>query len=747
MKTKWFIGAISASLGVTLLSSNTSHVDARGTSEKVIRVSLPHMSPAMAAMEDTFKDWTPRAELPGIKPFEVKLRAEHSSTSIMQMIRTPEPARAIAAKDWLIAVPIGGRLAMKLVPKALPVPLKQIEVAQLKGLTLRQTVFTPTPSAVKAEPIKRDAVDASPAQIRGVVGMLASQDWRQPSFKDRAETLIQKEVSERKAQGNTRQLGGIFVAGQPAATPPTNSGNLYSSQPGQGASPSRGAPALPIPSEPAATISWAKPDDKNHGQATLSGSIEIVSGLAITDKAQHIVIFRELEGLAIEKAQVWMNVGKFEVAARSLRGRLVGQLRGPKNEILGQGEINLSSLTPNADSTRIENLKMKISPVVDGARIDVVSAHSYGGHVETVPSAKVWMMGATQPLKPDADHRYFSEGGLQPGSSFVAQAIADNHWGTLVVGVSRQDTRAQLFPNKLIDALLNLTLGADRALADKSGVIWGRITKNGQPVTGARVEMAGDSRRAAVFFNSLLLPDRYADSTGENGAFAFVWATPGIQSVRVIYQGQSYPAQVIPVESNHVSYLEFDLGEPDSVPLEMVDPIDGSKEINAILRLAGDETAQVEVQGRGRLSLPAGPGLMMLEGDAGEQYELMRYSAPRNSKFMHLPVVRRDWLLSLAARRRINMDTEVGTVVGFAMNDDFIVRLEGADEGDAEPVIVYFDTQGQALFAEEGVAGGGFAIFNVPSGLRTVSISTKSSRQLFTQVVIAAPEVVNAVVK
>lgn len=702
----------------------------------------------MAALEDSYKNWVPEINRPPSKRTEVRLSADENAVGILRIIRAVEPRHDIALRKWLATIPLGGRIAMKAPSPVAPTPTQVVAAAepvtQLKGLVIRGPNPTLEAKAVvKVQPVPVGAVEATPAQARAVVDLLASGDWRQPTFKDRADSLIQKEIENQKPDDGTRRLSGgtIFVAGTP---PPTSGSGPLFSAPAAGSS---RVPATPS-NEPAPSISWARPDDVHRGQATLSGSIQIANGLALTEPTQNIVIFRELEGLAIEKAQVWMNDGRFEIATRSVRGRLIGQLRDARGSVLGQGEIKLSSLVPKADSMRIENLKMVLTPAVEGARVEVVSARSFGNHVETVPGAKVWMMGASAPLKTDQERRFHFEGGLRPGSSFVAQAGADNHWGTLVVGVARQETRAQLFPNKLMDALLNLTLGADRTLAEKSGVIWGRITKNGEPLSGARVEMAGDHRRDPVFFNSLLLPDRYTGTTSENGAFAFVWVTSGIQSVRVIYQGRSYPAQIVPVEAGNVSYLEFDLGEPDMVPLEMFDPIDGSLEVQAMLRLAGDETSEIEVQGRGRLSLPAGNGLIMLDGDAGEQYELMRYSASRNSKFLRLPVVRRDWLMSLASRRRVNLDSGVGLVVGFAMEDDFVVSLQGAAaEGESTPQIIYFDPRGQAIFGDEGVSGGGFAIFNVPAGLRAVNISTKNSRQLFTQVIVSAPEVVNAIVK
>lgn len=730
---RWLAGAVSAFLGLTIFSSPTTQVDGRGSSPHLITVSLPKLSPAMAAMEDTFKSWSPPALVKGSAQIVVKLEAHQSALGMLQKIRERSITQSQAdLQPWLATIPLGGRLSRTTTEAALaPAPTR------LKGLTIRKNI--PVPVLVSPLPTMVVKTEVTPHEAQKMVDLLAAQDWRQPRVETRVRELIQKEAGREENDPQVRHVGSILVA----APPPPPSESSPPPLPNSGPP----TPRLPLRPDPDPSLSLAKADEGLPVAATLSGIVQMADGLALTHPRQQIVVYRDFEGLKIESGQVWLNEGRFEIATRSLRGRLIGQLQSERGEVLGQGELRLASLTPKASTSRIEDLKLTLRPVVNGARIEVISAHSYQDHIQTVEGTNVWMMGAKTPLKTNRERHWFQEGGLEPGSSFVARAMAENHWGTLVVGVSRQETRARLFPNKLMEALLNLTLGADRTLAERSGVIWGRIIHNGQPVTGARIEMAGDHRHEPVYFNSLLLPDRYADATGENGTFAFVWVTPGIQSVRVIHQGRSYPAQVIPVEVGHVSYLEFELGEPDSVPLEIADPLDGSKEIQAMLRVAGDESTELDIQGRGRLALALGPGLMMLEADAGEHYELMRYSIPRASRFLHLPVVRRDWLLSVAARRRVNLDAGVGTIVGFAINDDFVVRLEDRDEGDGRPEIIYFDSRGQAIFGEEGVAGGGFVIFNVRPGLSTVTVSTKSSQEIFSQVVVPSAEVVNALIK
>lgn len=725
---------------ITFSGTTLTNIDVRGTASAALVISLPRMSPALAALEDLAKTWSFEAPQANVPSSVVRLTSGKSAMDIVSSVRIPKETESPWLATWLSAVPMGGRIAVKI-----EAPAKEVRLA---GMVIRQMPVEP-----KAEPIQdlrepksvalntdnemffRNRVEVSRAEQEQIVRDLKARDWQQPSLAAAAEKLIKREGPI--GDPSVRQLGGILVA-SPVPTSPM----VATPNPSPNSSSIGG---IPIKPNPVSNISWAPSETGSSRRAVLAGAIQLAGGLAITDVRQQLVVFRQMEGLNLEQARVWMDEGRFEVAVSSMRGRLVAQLHDGRGRVLGSGEIRLGQVNLSDASDRVENLLLKVAPVVAGAKVEVLSVHSYDRFEQTVPGAKVWLLGGSSQLRTDRDARYFSEAGLHTGSSFVAQAMAENHWGTIVVGLAGQETHARLFPNKMMDALLGLTLGESKTLADGSGVIWGRVVQNGMPVSGATVEMAGDHRNQSHYFNSMLLPDRFAEATGENGTFAFVWVTPGIQSVRVIYKGQSYPAQVIPVERGNVSYLEFEIGQLDAVPFALSDPLDASKELNAMVRWAGDETSEVDVQGHGSLRVPTGNGLMTVEVDAGEPYELTRHTIARNSRRIALSTVRRDWLMTLVARKRVNMEAGVGIVVGFKMDDNFTVRLDTRSEGTETPDIVYFDSHGQALFTDEGAAGGGFAIFNVPIGLQTVAISTGSSAAIATEVVVATPEAVNVI--
>lgn len=719
---------------ITFSGTSIANLDVRGVSTRTLVISLPRMSPALAALEDMAKTWSfeaPKAKLPAA---EVKLMSGKSAADIVTSVRIPQVPEFPWLASYLSRIPMGGRIAVKL-EKAEPIRLVGMVVRQPKVEPAEEKVERPLVALnVRDDSYYSGRTEVSRGEQEQIVRDLKARDWQQPNLSQVAERLIKKENVN--VNPTAKQLGGILVASPVSPAP----------QPAS--SPVPALPALPGVTrrpDPVASLSWAGPDTGAARRAILSGAIQLSGGLAITDPRQQLVVFRQMEGLNLEKARVWLDEGRFEVAVNSLRGRLLAQLQDGRGRILGAGELRLSQVGLSDASDRVENLLLKVAPVVAGAKVEVLSVHSYDRFEQTVPGAKVWLLGAESTLRADHDSRYFTEGGLHTGSSFIAQATAENHWGTIVVGLAGEETHARLFPNKMMDALLNLTLGENHSLAEGSGVVWGRVVQNGVAVSGATVEMAGDHRNQAHYFNSMLLPDRFAEATGENGTFAFVWVTPGIQSVRVIYKGQSYPVQVIPVERGNVSYLEFEIGHLDAVPFVLADPLDAGKELSAMVRWAGDETSEVDVQGHGNLKVPTGAGLMTVEVDAGELYELTRHTIARNVRRIHLDTVRRDWLMTLVSRKKVNLDSSVGIVVGYKMPDNFTVRLDTRNESSSTPDIVYFDSKGQALFSDEGVAGGGFVIFNVPIGLQTVAISTGSSAAITTEVVVATPEAVNVI--
>jgi hypothetical protein len=724
----WTAGALGYSI-VQAAPMATAKIDMRGTAGRIFSIRQPHLSPPIAALEDGYRQWPAHLKEKQNSTPIVFLRAGKSGKSLLAEIAyalSPKIAAPPTSVATLGGITLGGRVAS----------------TTLKGMTLRQepvvVAASATPVLVQSE-VSPVAMDYS--KRVELARELAAVDWRSNSFGDRAQKLVGQALRE-NPEGNSRTTdAGVYVA-----KPNNDSRGLLAAAPSaEPKSPARTVEPVEL-SRPAAagspvsTLTWRprKPGPSS-GPIRVTGALQFAGGLAVTGR-ERLIVFHDWDGSGQKPGQVWTDQGRYEVTVGSTEGRVVAQLVSSRGRVLGQGEASLAKLV-NADATSGQ-LDIVLRPSVEGARIEVASAYSYDNQIVTVEGAQVWLDGARVPMQADRAGRWFSEAGLMAQSSFVARASAKNHWGSIVIGLGGEERRLQMFPNKLMEAFTRLAAGDDQARVKQDGVVWGVVTKDGKPVRGAHVELAGDHRLQPIYFSALQIPDRMAEATSENGNFAFVWVTPGIQSVRVVFEGRVYPAQVVPVDKNAVSHIEFELGDPNIIPLAVYDALENNHEVQAVLHLSGDESSSIEIQGQGRLGLPSGPGIVMLEADAGDLYEIMRYTVPRSTRDLRLPMVRRDWLVSLGAQRKINLQGGSGYVTGFSVPDDFVVRVEGDHKVD----VVYLDNRGRPLFAEEGVAGGGFVIFNAPADLQTISITTKSSGQVFSQVMVIAPEVTNGIV-
>ena len=78
------------------------------------------------------------------------------------------------------------------------------------------------------------------------------------------------------------------------------------------------------------------------------------------------------------------------------------------------------------------------------------------------------------------------------------------------------------------------------------GIIWGIVTRNGMPVSGATVEVSGDTGPLS-YINSFYLPDVGMSKTSANGMFAIVGAEDGIQE-DVLHQTAGGAGEVVEAE-------------------------------------------------------------------------------------------------------------------------------------------------------------------------------------------------------
>jgi hypothetical protein len=263
-------------------------------------------------------------------------------------------------------------------------------------------------------------------------------------------------------------------------------------------------------------------------------------------------------------------------------------------------------------------------------------------------------------------------------------------------------------------------------------VVWGQVTQNGKALAGAQVEVEAFENAKPVYFNSLLLPDPDMKATGENGYFAFINLPAGFHALSANYGTTNISHANVVVDDETVSIAELDSAiQTEKASLKVFDAFTGQPQ-TALMDLQSLPEA-LEVKGYAEINLQNIPRLSLMKvtpRDTSYSETLQLYEDTMDS--IHVPLVRTEWLQALMGQRKINLVPETGTVVGFVPDSSFEVYL-GHEPNFPTEQIFYFDPQGQIV--PHGVPGGGFVIFNVPSGVQSIVVADTQTDMLQTQVI------------
>lgn len=718
-------------IAVVLFPLSFHSVDFRASFTQGISVSANKASPAYAAFEDLREDY--------------KHSGEFKFPAGAKMLTAGTEFDFKAAKQKIVTV---RQIAMRGVTIRAPTEPAAVPTTVAAQNQSQEAVF------FAEGRIQRREIARGPAELTDLSGSLLplnqrkqnlaqellQEDWSAPTPAARAQELVQEELQ--RTVSETRSIptrgGSTIVIRKPDA------------------SPSRArlpdvAVVEPPRDEPmpmfnvASALGRRTSDPANLRPLWLTGQIEMTEGLAWVGPETHMVVKRVFNGYVFEKGRIWVSEGRFEIRVKEATGYLVAELVTRTGQVLGRGEINLLDLhqVPGRED-RVANLRIPLRPTNEGATFRAVSGYSHGAHKMTVAGAKVEIQSHAQPMKAN-DDGYAVDPVIDRDSSFVARAVADGHWPSLVVGQAKEPQDIRVFSNKLVQALISLNMeGASRAEKKDAGnqaIVWGRLVSEGKPAAGAQIEMAGDYK--PIYFNELYVPDSRLKGTSANGLFAFIKVRYGVQALRVRAGGKTYPAQVFPTENKHVTYVELDIRSKAVAQFKVFNAFEMQRPVAARIRLVGaEETLDVGKDEIVQYAVAANP--FMVEAEAGGEYEVSRVTVSGTPHVVHVPLVQRQWLYQLMQDRRVSQISQRGIIVGLIDDAGYQVDLTGYPMNE-NMQIVYLDHLGRPTDSKVGLQGGGFAIFNAPAGLQTLFLRAPGTHHVFSQVVVAEPEFVTVI--
>ena len=397
-------------------------------------------------------------------------------------------------------------------------------------------------------------------------------------------------------------------------------------------------------------ISDEKRNESIH-QLIVSGPLQFTGGVAITSASDRVVVYREDDEERLEKGAVWLRDAKYEIFVNQPAGRLVGELQSSRGEILGRGYFDLATLPKIASNQpRVDKVSMLIGPAPRGisGRVStaaIASQTNPKATVAPVPNARV-QLGQLPYSTLSTRDGHFSEDTLIEGSTILAHTDRPGHWGTLAFANVGSEVELPMFTDQAMRTLMMAATGSDHA-SERTAVVWGRVTRNGQPIAGAKVDLmtATNHDQRQIYFNTMKLPDASLKETSANGLYALFPVEAGSHAVQASDGHSVTEPNVFPTDEQTVTVANLELAVTQRAKLRVFDAFKADWPLAAEIISSGRKHgAVVTSTGEINVSFTGGDGLLVLDSDAGPSYDRVREMAPKSQKKIDFPMVQSVWL-------------------------------------------------------------------------------------------------------
>jgi hypothetical protein len=461
----------------------------------------------------------------------------------------------------------------------------------------------------------------------------------------------------------------------------------------------------------------------------ISGPIEITGGLAVTND-HHIEVRRTSDGVFQEMGKVDLLKGVYSIDVDEASGTIVARLVDRSGETLGEGSV------------RISQLQTAQGKFIPGPRLELAPSISWGGRVSSyypTRGKKTELPGVTSyggenkiNVSSNGDISFES---LVKNSSTIVRAEAKDHWRTNKLLVAGEHNFAvTLFPDSMISALKSIVTEKP-PLPDEmkeSAIVWGVAKIDGKPLSGVTVTAESDPEAKAIYFNEFMIPDPKLKETTANGLYAFTDIEEGFQAL-LAQRGDAYFGhQNVSVEKGFVAVGDISSSlKTEPVTLKAFDAFSGES-ANLIADLQSLQAPTAITGGSASVILTQVPRMSLLYTEDTAPYLKANYFYNDTDTYIHLPMIRDEWLVGIRSEEKINQIDKSGTIVGFVPGESFEVYLAGKSKGTTSS-IAYFDATGKKT--NRGTAGGGFIIFNTPLGLQEVVVVSDKVEKIISKVV------------
>lgn len=495
-------------------------------------------------------------------------------------------------------------------------------------------------------------------------------------------------------------------------------------------------------------------DENNSEQARLhqvlvSGTIEFTDGLAVANAQDRVVVYRELDGDPLEHAAVWLRKGSFELFAEENIGFIVAELRTPYGDVVGRNVVDLSKATiSNVKQRRIERVALKIKPVLQGISGQVSISKS---ELQAIPVRQAEVLLRDLPFNTKTNQTgHFEESRFLEGSTAVLRVNRPGYLGTVAMAHAGSENKLEIFKYQHEGQLRKLlsSIQSNNFDAGRSAFVWGRVTKSGSPMAGAQVEILTTKEALRpIYFNANLVPDLNLKATSNNGLYLFVPVNNGSHAVHAVHgNGIATEPILFPCEGGAASHVDIETNQTSVSKVKVFDAFSTDHPLPAkISRPGSNSFTTVDRAGVGTLKYAPGQGLLILDSEIGSGYAQTRIAMSSGRRIAYFPMIQESWLEGMRGVSRVNFESGTGVVVGFIQGaSPYRVALEESSTLSSSKII-YFNNRGEPSENDFGEPGGGFVVFNVPEGFRTITIQPSGSMKIHSAVTLVEGRVTSVV--
>ncbi len=463
-------------------------------------------------------------------------------------------------------------------------------------------------------------------------------------------------------------------------------------------------------------------------QFHVAGTITMAGGAGYVAGDQQILIHHVVNGLTHNSGTLDPTSGRFAINTDDLSGQIVAEVRDAHGQLLAQGAVDL----PKNNN---KSVNISVLPVFSGTAGEVVSTNALGSRPKAIPDATLIIRGIERIVPYISRAKAYLDDLLVQPSNYIVEATHRDYWPSLALAESGEKFQTQLFQNQFLESFLQLTLDKYAARdAENMGLIWGKVTMQGEPIEGAKVSLVGENAHAPVYFTGFI-PDLARKTTSLSGEFAFSSLNPVETAVQVSLGKKSFWPVLLPIQPHTVSYADLRISPPRDVDFSAAEAFSNAPKRAAVVPLGTSDEFFVPEQGSHQKALQTVKGMTLLEAKTDNQHAVTRRVLHSNQTRLTFPFLRNAWLRYMIQKSAaVKLPNNDVSALFFVTGDDYDVTI---GSGGAHPgqKIAYFNSKGQ--FSAKPTIDGGFIVFGLPRGFQTITMSSSHTKKVVTRLVYA----------